>query len=315
MANTTKTLVDNVAGVMYEACRKSKIKQPRFKIQFIATIPATKNFGKATQALVRSYQKTGKVACACCGADNVYFKFYKEKGRVIFRAFVKKGNHEELMTVDHDLLKSLGGDNNLSNYNPMCYSCNQLRGSLFAEFKEFKDWYDAKQADEKVKLVEVANFCFIDYEQNKHNNQFFNNVVGAKTLPPHLIEAMKKTMRTDKPDVFKHISMKELITLDRSYANQLLNELVYERSSKTQNCRDIPMGEHDFFVGCTSTDHRKIKLYIEEHVKAQLRKRLHMQKELTAQRRITKEVQKPVKEVNTSFTLKSLWIKFTNIFA
>jgi|SRR6478609_8217918 len=325
MAKIAKTKTDNIGGVLYEASRKSKIRNPRFKAAFIASIPREKNYSKTVHALIHRYKQTGELKCECCGADNVYFKFHKENGRVTFKAFVKTDKGEQPMTVDHDMLKSLGGADGVSNYNPMCYRCNQLRGSRFAGFKEFKEWYDAQEYIDTIAGLPDANFCFIDYSLNKNNNQFFNNVVGAKTLPPRLVQAMKKTMRTSAPEPFAHISMKEMINLDRDYANQLLNELVYERSTKVNGCRDVPMGEHDFFIGCTSADHRKIKTYIEEHVKAQLRKHKAMQHKINVEKHtgagykdFTEEVKmkvKEVNEVNTSFTFKSLWIKFTNIFA
>lgn len=313
---TIATKLDNDAGVMYEACRRSKIKNPRFKVEFISTLSANKNFGKTVHSLIQNYRKTGELKCACCGADNVYFKFNKEKGRVIFKAYIKKSNKEQLMTVDHDVLKALGGQNNISNYNPMCYDCNALRGSRFAEFKEFKDWYDAKKAGINVSEAEHSNFCFIDYSMNKNNNQFFGNICGATTLPPLLVNAAKKAMRSPKPDVFSFISMKEFIALERNYANALLNELVYERSYKTQNCRDIPMGEHDFFIGCHNSDHRRIKVYIQEQVKEQLSIRMKEQQNILLKKRSQRaQIPVEVKEINTSFTFKSLWVKFTNIFA
>lgn len=313
------TKLDNIAGVMYEACRKSKIKSPRFKAGFVATIPASKNYGKTVHALMHHYRNHGELKCACCGGDNVYFRFHKEKGRVTFKAYISTNGTEQLMTVDHDMLKSLGGPDTVANYNPMCYRCNQIRGSRFAEFKEFKDWYDSKEVIDTVTGLPNANFCFIDYALNKNNNQFFSNVVGSEALPPQLVEAMMKAMRTSSPDPFAYISIKEMLALDRNYANKLLNELVYERSFKVQNCRDVPMGEHDFFIGCQSTDHRKIKIYIEEHVKAQLRKRMALQQTIRNVRgreaNEAKAAKKEVQEATTSFTLQSLWIKFTSIFA
>lgn len=314
MAKKCTTLTNNVAGVLYEAVRKTSARNVRFKAAFIATLPKVNNYGKTVRALLHYHQQHGELKCVCCGNDNVYFKFHKDKGRVTFKAMVSTGKGEMMMTVDHNVLKTLGGSDSISNYNPMCYKCNQVRGSRFAEYKEFKEWYDSQEVIDTIAGMPDANFCFIDYKLNRNGNHFFNNIIGAKTLPPQLVNAMKKTMRSPKPDVFKHISMKEFISLDREYANKLLNELVYERSFNTLNCKDVPMGDYDFFINSGSCDHRKIKMWIENRIAKQLSKRLEIQRELT-QNKVQPIVEATPATVNASFTLKGMWTKFVSIFA
>ena len=63
MAKPAKTKTDNIGGVLYEAARKSKIRNPRFKAAFIASIPREKNYSKTVHALIHRYKQTGELKC------------------------------------------------------------------------------------------------------------------------------------------------------------------------------------------------------------------------------------------------------------
>lgn len=68
--------------------------------------------------------------CMCCGIPQVSKQYFKKLDGTLVR-----------YTVDHVLLRSLGGSNHMDNLVPMCYDCNQVRSNHFAELQEFLDWY------------------------------------------------------------------------------------------------------------------------------------------------------------------------------
>lgn len=68
--------------------------------------------------------------CMCCGIPQVSRQYFIKADKTLVQA-----------TVDHVLLKSLGGSSNQNNLVLMCYDCNQLRANHFAELDEFIDWY------------------------------------------------------------------------------------------------------------------------------------------------------------------------------
>lgn len=45
--------------------------------------------------------------------------------------------YEMMMTVDHDILKSKGGEDKATNFNTLCRRCNARRGSKFDSIEEF----------------------------------------------------------------------------------------------------------------------------------------------------------------------------------
>jgi len=68
--------------------------------------------------------------CACCGIPQVSQKYFQKLDGTLVQH-----------TVDHDLLRSLGGANTVDNLVSMCYDCNQTRSNLFAELPQYLDWY------------------------------------------------------------------------------------------------------------------------------------------------------------------------------
>jgi len=70
------------------------------------------------------------IKCVGCGIEGSYFALEKDisdsTSRFHLNLYGKDENGEEVMiTKDHILPKSKGGENKLSNYQPMCYKCNQ----------------------------------------------------------------------------------------------------------------------------------------------------------------------------------------------
>lgn len=70
--------------------------------------------------------------CVCCGIEGQYFG--KDKGfneaRYHLNLYAVDENGEEvLMTKDHIVPQSMGGANNISNYQTMCMKCNLKKGN------------------------------------------------------------------------------------------------------------------------------------------------------------------------------------------
>lgn len=85
--------------------------------------------------------------CICCGIEAHEVRLEEGKGthaifgmmhlNVYGRAETTWGEYWELMTVDHNILKSRGGPDIESNFNTMCRKCNQLRGSRYPKLEDF----------------------------------------------------------------------------------------------------------------------------------------------------------------------------------
>jgi hypothetical protein len=95
-----------------------------------------KNFdGQWVNMNSQRYELFKGKGCSCirCGLEGTHFwlecdvnNFNPEKPKYHFNlyGFDTEGN-EVLMTKDHILPKSRGGKNHYSNYQPMCFTCNQ----------------------------------------------------------------------------------------------------------------------------------------------------------------------------------------------
>ena len=92
--------------------------------------------------------------CICCGIKAHEVRIEEGKGEhaiygnlhlnVYAKHSTTYGEYWDLMTVDHDILKSLGGPDVQENFNTMCRKCNQLRGSRYPVLQDFLDIYQPK---------------------------------------------------------------------------------------------------------------------------------------------------------------------------
>lgn len=101
----------------------------------------------------------GNTHCICCGKgkreSDLYFMHSNETG---LNLFAKYGWKSVMLTVDHNLLKSLGGIAQTYNLNTMCEECNNFRGNSFAQVEEFIYWFHHP----KKKRITQKNFSYID---------------------------------------------------------------------------------------------------------------------------------------------------------
>lgn len=80
--------------------------------------------------------------CICCGAKGAYFSVETSNkdintGLHLNLYAINVHGDPVLMTKDHVVLKSLGGEDKVENYRPMCLRCNNLRGNRYPDQKEF----------------------------------------------------------------------------------------------------------------------------------------------------------------------------------
>lgn len=101
----------------------------------------------------------------CCGIPQISNKF-----------FMKEDGTKVQATVDHVLLRSLGGPNTEDNLVIMCYECNQLRSNLFAELDEFIHWYWSGEP-----LPKEKNFSYL-YKYKRNKNRFENYTFKGNTF-------------------------------------------------------------------------------------------------------------------------------------
>lgn len=77
---------------------------------------------------------TRGVKCVCCGVEGKFFATEMHKGSkqevYHFNLYaINQHGHEVLMTKDHIIPKSKGGQDLLSNLQTMCCKCNSRKGS------------------------------------------------------------------------------------------------------------------------------------------------------------------------------------------
>ncbi len=70
------------------------------------------------------------ISCTKCGIKGLYFAIERglkdNPNKFHLNLYGKDENGNEVMiTKDHILPRSKGGENRLSNYQPLCYKCNQ----------------------------------------------------------------------------------------------------------------------------------------------------------------------------------------------
>ena len=70
--------------------------------------------------------------CVCCGIEGKYFakeKVSRDKSYHLNLYAVDENGKEVLMTKDHILPKSKGGQDHIDNYQTMCVNCNVAKGN------------------------------------------------------------------------------------------------------------------------------------------------------------------------------------------
>lgn len=138
------------------------------------------------------YQKG--TTCVCCGKQGTHFKLDVERGvdpestnRRHFNLYAEDGT---LMTKDHILPKSLGGEDCVDNLQTMCKDCNELKRStpqedlelevvIATEIQSGKETYYRSIEDAAYKLCMVIRGIGIDKKNKKIKQACVRKAVQA----------------------------------------------------------------------------------------------------------------------------------------
>lgn len=87
---------------------------------------------KVSSLRLRTFLKTG-TKCHSCGLEATHFELNKdvcapESQRWHLNLWGERNGEPELFTHDHKVARSLGGVDNLTNTETMCYNCNNSKG-------------------------------------------------------------------------------------------------------------------------------------------------------------------------------------------
>ena len=82
--------------------------------------------------------------CICCGLEGKFFAKERKRNAKTFRLYlygIDENGEEVMLTKDHIIPKSLGGENCLENYQTMCVRCNEEKKTMNeAEFNAYLDY-------------------------------------------------------------------------------------------------------------------------------------------------------------------------------
>lgn len=310
---TKKVSTDNEVGVLYKMYKKTKFRNPKFKPEFAVKIKNRScNFGSASMALINIYTKTKSLKCECCNSGQAYFKFKFIDNRVILSPFVQTIYGEKALTVDHNVLKSLGGSNSIDNYTPLCDFCNTLRGSRFADYDSFKYWYDNTPPNHRTSMP-APNFCFIDFKRNLNDGHHLRTIAGTKVLPESATRPIIKRFRKGETDLFQEINFGSWEKMDRDFVNDFISSLIHYRFMDYHNIQDYQKEKIDFFnFPKGMNDGRQKKKHITARINNAISRghKLHRQR-VNALTPVHKE--QPVQKAK--FAFKDIFTYIRNIFA
>lgn len=102
-------------------------------------------------------------SCITCGLKGTVVKYEKMKncdhsiyGNYHVNFYGIRNGISVMMTVDHIVLKSLGGADHHSNYNTMCRDCNTRRGNKFEKLEDFIELNKKISVDEYLEEIRKA---------------------------------------------------------------------------------------------------------------------------------------------------------------
>lgn len=93
-------------------------------------------------------------------------------GSVKIRAFVHNHGREVLITRDHDLARSLGGTNDISNITPLCRECNNTKSAIETHLSNIqKNYKDIKGGATVNAIVSMIEQLLHGLDEVAHKNK------------------------------------------------------------------------------------------------------------------------------------------------
>lgn len=138
--------------------------------------------------------------CVVCGLEGK--KFILEKNAIDksphFNLYAEEDGKLILMTKDHILPKSVGGDDRLSNFQTMCATCNNLKGSLNISLDgilKLRKTHDENKTLPRKKLKsalenvinELEKFTFQKIKKPGPDVIYINTDIGIWKMPDGLL--------------------------------------------------------------------------------------------------------------------------------
>lgn len=181
-------------------------------------------FKSGVLTLISVAERDG-LKCDTCQNEDIHFELHPEHGMIMLKGKVR-------MTKDHDLLNSLEGSDGIDNQHLLCETCNLMRGNRFAEYKEFKDWYNsvlASGANPKTEIRKVQrNFSYTDFNKNGYKLEKLNTVGSINSIPQNVKDFLIQHFL--KHQAFKPLSdmyeFRTLLSFSENAWNEMLNELM-----------------------------------------------------------------------------------------
>lgn len=202
---------------------------PSYVMNNLEEIKKIFNVNKKQTLLINLAKRDG-LKCDCCSDDNISFIIQNNNLTMI----TNKRKQNNLMTADHDLLKSLGGSNNINNQHLLCSKCNTLRGDNFAEYKEFKQYYINNKI-EKTKQI-TKNFCYLDFNKNIDSFDDIKHLTPGDIIPPAIKNMIINNFISNDCFIMQYIMNVKLLSIYNNSAwNNLLKELIEIYLKKSYN--------------------------------------------------------------------------------
>lgn len=163
----------------------------------------TKQFnGKQVLSNLLNYKvfKLKGADCTCCPIKGLYFALERTPGPRLsvynewhFNLYGKNiRGHEVLLTKDHIVPRSAGGDDSMDNLQPMCIRCNTKKGSKSMEVFKLNRPYDILEDETVIKKLSsdvkslydlelTETDCHILIDNLKHRTEIFNFISNSLT--------------------------------------------------------------------------------------------------------------------------------------
>ena len=247
-------------------CRNVKFKG-EFVLKNLEILRKNYKFNSNALTLIEVANRDG-LKCDTCQASNIHFELHPEYGMTMYSGNVQ-------MTKDHNLLKSLNGSNDASNQHLLCSTCNSLRDSRFAEYKEFKDCYTNALTQGLNPHTVISkmnrNFSYLDSSKNAF---VMNTIIPSSTLTNTIKEQLKA-------HYYKHgrfldtgfLQLNTVLLFNNEAWNKFINEFVAELLEKRKGCK-IEVRSTEFNIFKFKKSSKSITAFL-AHMNAFIKKEYH----------------------------------------
>lgn len=278
-------------------CRNVKF-NGQFVLNNLSALRKTYKFKSGVLTLISVANRDG-LKCDTCQNDKIHFELHPEYGMAMYAGTVR-------MTKDHDLLNSLEGSDGVHNQHLLCETCNTLRGNRFAEYKEFKDWYNSvleKGLNPNTVINKVKrNFSYMDFHKNRYTASDMKNLmVSVDVMPVEVKNSLTEHFLIHQS--FKAVKsmygFHTLLSFSAKAWDDYLNELMVT-IIKTRIKQDIQLGNTIFNVYKYKNSKKSIETFF-IHLNKSIKDEYKNIKSTVQSGNVKKEVQEVLNKHEQSF--------------